>query len=94
MVPCSTKPFDDFPSEGADYYVLSTEARRWRSRNSPDPDAQLSTDRGDDGVTDSSTLTLTVDDTTGAGCLFVDFALGTEEPVHTYASRTTSRATA
>lgn len=80
----SSEPFNDFPSEGDSYYVLSTGAAGSVFPASPDPDAQLSTDRGDDGVSDSSTLTLTVDDTTSAGCLFVDFALGTEEPVHTY----------
>lgn len=80
----STKPFDDFPSAGPDYYVLSTGNAASVFPGAPDPDAQLSTDRGDDGAADSTTLTLTVDDTVTAGCLFVDFALGTEEPVHTY----------
>ena len=78
------KPFNDFPSEGAGYYVLSTGAAGSAFPAAPDADAQLSTDRGDDGAADSSTLTLTVDDTVSAGCLFVDFALGTEEPVHKY----------
>lgn len=80
----SDKAFDDFPSQGSDYYVLSTGYAPTAFPAVPDPDAQLSADRGDDGVSDSSTLTLTVDDATGAGCLFVDFALGTEEPVHNY----------
>ena len=79
------KPFDDFPSEGADYYVLSTGSAPAAFPAVPDPDAQLSTDRGDDGAPDTSTLTLTVDDSVAAGCLFVDFALATEEPVHKYA---------
>lgn len=80
----ATKSFDDFPSNGADYYVLSTGVASQALPATPDPDAQLSTDHGADGIPDTSTLTLTVDDASGAGCLFVDFALGTEEPVHTY----------
>lgn len=80
----TTKEFNDFPSQGADYYVLSTGVAGATFPAAPDPDAQLSTDRGADGIADSSSLTLTVAASTGAGCLFVDFALGTEEPVHTY----------
>ena len=80
----SAKAFDDFPSEGADYYVLSTGTADAVFPGTPDADAQLSTDRGNDGAPDSSTLTLTIAPSTAAGCLFVDFAMGTEEPVHTY----------
>jgi hypothetical protein len=80
----TNKSFDDFPSQGPTYYVLSTGNAPSAFPAAPDPDAQLSTDRGDDGAPDSSTLTLTVDDAVAAGCLFVDFALATEEPVHKY----------
>lgn len=80
--------FNDFPSHGTDYYVLSTGSAEAAFPAVPDPGAQLSTDRGNDGSPDSSTLTLTVDDTvddaTPVGCLFFDFAMGTEEPVHKY----------
>ena len=78
------KPFNDFPSQGSDYYLLSTGDAGSAFPAAPDPDAQLSTDRSADGAPDSSTLTLTVDDSVSAGCLFVDFAMGTEEPVHKY----------
>ena len=78
------RPFNDFPSQGTSYYVLSTGSAGAAFPAVPDPDAQLSTDRGDDGAPDGSTLTLTVDDSVTAGCLFIDFALATEEPVHTY----------
>lgn len=80
----STRRFNDFPSQGTDYYVLSTGYAAQAFPGVPDPDAQLSTDHGDDGAPDSSTLTLTVSDTAAAGCLFIDFSLGTEEPVHQY----------
>lgn len=80
----STTRFDDFPSQGDDFVVLSTGNAGAVFPAAPDPDAQLSTDLGDDGAPDSSTLELTVAPTTGAGCLFVDFALATEEPVHKY----------
>ncbi|KAA1428938.1 hypothetical protein [Nocardioides antri] len=76
--------FNDFPSQGADYYVLSTGLAGSVFPASPDPDAQLSTDLGGDGEPDSSSITLTVEPSAGVRCLFVDFALGTEEPVQKY----------
>lgn len=83
----STKAWNDFPSQGSDYYVLSTGLAGAAFPAAPDPDAQLSTDYGNDGTPDTSSLTLTVAPSV-AGCLFIDFALGTEEPVHTYTEST------
>lgn len=71
--------FDDFPSSGNSYAVLSTGDASKVFEGVPT--SQLSTDLPG---TDASGLTLTVAESTGAGCLFVDFAMGTEEPVHTY----------
>lgn len=88
----SSVRFDDFPSQGDEYYVLSTGAAGAAFPVDPDPDAQLSTDHEDDGEPDSSTLTLTVAPTAGVKCLFVDFAMGTEEPVHTYSPENPSDA--
>ncbi|HWJ11894.1 MAG TPA: hypothetical protein VNS46_21105 [Nocardioides sp.] len=69
--------FDGFPSKGTSYLVLSSGRA---SQVFGTPGAQLSTDFGDDTVADSSSVSLTVAaGTAGAGCLFLDFALGTEE---------------
>lgn len=76
--------FNDLPSQGSSYLMLSTGDADQVFPSVPDPQAQLSTDRGGDGAPDTSSLTLTVQPTAGVGCLFIDFALGTEEPVHTY----------
>ncbi len=75
-----TVAFNDFPAKGNSYLMLSTgDASRVFEGV---PTSQLSTDFGDDGAPDSSSVTLTVaPGTAGAGCLFVDFALGTEEPL-------------
>ena len=43
------KPFNDFPSQGSDYYLLSTGDAGSAFPAAPDPDAQLSTDRSADG---------------------------------------------
>ncbi|GAA3813148.1 hypothetical protein [Nocardioides panacisoli] len=82
--------FNDFPSQGSSYLVLSTGDADQVLPALPDPQAQLSTDRGNDGAPDSSSLTLTIQPAAGIGCLFVDFALGTEEPVHTYTTDSAS----
>ncbi|HWJ83399.1 MAG TPA: hypothetical protein VNS55_14265 [Nocardioides sp.] len=82
--------FNDFPSQGSDYLLLSTGDAGQVFPAVADPQAQLSTDRGSDGQPDTTTLTLTVQPAAGVGCLFLDFALGTEEPVHTYTTATPS----
>lgn len=70
--------FNDLPSKGSSYMMLSTgDAGRVFEGS---PSSQLSLDVGDDAVPDTSTMTLTVaQGTAGAGCLFIDFAMGTEE---------------
>lgn len=69
--------FNDFPSKGSSYLMLSSGDA---SRVFGSAGEQLSTDFGDDAVADASSITLTVAaGTAGAGCLFLDFALGTEE---------------
>lgn len=84
-----TQSFNDFASTPAnpDYAVISTgNANAVYGSNRS---AQLSTDLGDDGTPDVSTITLTVaQGTPSAGCLFVDFAMGTEERVHLYTEQT------
>lgn len=88
----SSRAFNDFPSQGSDYYVLSTGYAADAFPAGADPDAQLSTDRGGDSAPDRSTVTLTVDDASStAGCLFIDFAMGTEEPVHKYTYSASNR---
>lgn len=73
-----TVAFNDFPSKGSSYLMLSTGDASQVFEGVPT--SQLSTDFGDDGAPDSSSVTLTVaGGTPNAGCLFVDFALGTEE---------------
>lgn len=90
-----TQPFNDFPAKGSQYLVISsgdagavllstplatddpaTPANEWGA----DP-APTSTDVGGDHAPDTTTLTLTVDPSTAAGCLLVDFAMGTDETV-------------
>lgn len=69
--------FNDFPSKGTSYLMLSSGNANQVFGTSG---AQLSTDFGDDSVADASAISLTVaSGTAGAGCLFIDFALGTEE---------------
>ena len=84
--------FNDFPSQGSSYLMLSTGDANQVLPAVPDAQAQLSTDLGGDGLPDTSSLTLTVQPTAGVGCLFLDFALGTEEPVHTYTTDSPSDA--
>lgn len=78
-----TQSFDDFPAAGSSYLALSTgDADQIFTAAH---DAQLSTDRGAVGsADDASTLTLTVQPGAGVGCLYVDFAMATEERVHYY----------
>lgn len=73
--------FNDFPSKGTSYLMLSTgDAGDVFAGPST---AQLSTDFGGDYAPDASSLTLTIaQGTPNAGCLFVDFAMGTEERTH------------
>lgn len=74
----ATVDFNDFPSKGTSYLLLSSGDAG--SVFEGVPTSQLSTDFGSDGAPDASSITLTVAaGTPGAGCLFVDFALGTEE---------------
>ncbi|NYI46874.1 hypothetical protein BJ993_003954 [Nocardioides aromaticivorans] len=74
-----TVDFNDFPSRGSSYLMLSTGDASKVFEGVPT--SQLSTDFGDDGAPDASSITIKVAaGTPGAGCLFVDFALGTEEP--------------
>lgn len=69
--------FNDFPTKGTSYLMLSTGNA---NQVFGTPGQQLSTDFGGDDVADSSSITLTVAaGTASAGCLFFDFALGTEE---------------
>lgn len=71
--------FNDFPSKGSSYLMLSSGNASQAFQGSAS--AQLSTDFGNDAAPDSSSISLTVaQGTAGAGCLFLDFALGTEEP--------------
>lgn len=73
-----TVDFNDFPSRGSSYLMLSTGDASKVFEGVPT--SQLSTDFGDDETPDASGVTITIPaDTAGAGCLFVDFALGTEE---------------
>lgn len=82
-----TQEFNDFPSAGSDYALLSTGDAD--AVYGTDRSVQLSTDHGNDEVPDVSTITLTVaQGTPSAGCLFVDFAMGTEERVHLYTEQT------
>lgn len=74
-----TVDFNDFPSRGSSYLMLSTGDASKVFEGVPT--SQLTTDFGNDGAPDASNVTITVAaGTPGAGCLFVDFALGTEEP--------------
>ncbi|MEV7397542.1 hypothetical protein [Aeromicrobium sp. NPDC092404] len=76
------RQFNDFPAKADDYVVLST--GRAADVFSPTvPDDQPSTDLGSAGP-DTSKLTLTVPAQETAQCLLLDFAMGTEERVHTY----------
>lgn len=89
--------FNDFPSRGSDYLVLSTGDAEAVMLSTPlavddpttpedewgaDPDP-LSTDLGAAGP-DAGTLSLTVDPSTGAGCLLIDFAMATDETPRAY----------
>ena len=89
-----SQAFNDFPSKGADYVVLSTgdadavmlstpldidDPTTSEDEWGPDPD-RLSTDLGVAGP-DTSTLSLTVQPAAGAGCLLIDFSLATDETV-------------
>ncbi|MDO9458455.1 hypothetical protein [Nocardioides sp.] len=70
--------FNDFPSRGSSYVMLSSGDATKVFEGVPT--SQLSTDVGNDGAPDASSLTLTVAaGTANTGCLLVDFALGTEE---------------
>lgn len=80
--------FNDFPSAGGSHVLLSTgKASDVFSPNVPN--SQPSTDLGAAGP-DVTTLTLSVDASASARCLLVDFAMGTEERVHTYIPETAS----
>lgn len=84
----ATPEFNDFgDAVDPDPYLLLSTGDAADVFGAP-ADAQLSTDRGADGAPDSSTLTLTVQPAAGVGCLFVDFALGTEELVHQFVEET------
>lgn len=88
-----SQAFNDFPSQGSQYLVLSTGLADDALRNTPlaidDPATSAnewqsdggvtSTDRGSDDLPDTSTLTLTVEPGAGRGCLYVDFAMATDE---------------
>lgn len=84
----STQSFNDFPAAGGSYLTLSTgdASQVFGSAKS----AQLSTDVGNDGQPDSASVTLTVAQSTAAQCILIDFAMGTEEPVHTYTTASAS----
>lgn len=72
--------FNDFPAKGSSYLLLSTGDAGKVFEGVPT--SQLSTDIGGDEAPDESSVTLTVAaGTPNAGCLFVDFALGTEEVI-------------
>lgn len=74
-----TVDFNDFPSRGSSYLMLSTGDASKVFEGVPT--SQLSTDFGGDEAPDASSVTITVAaGTPGAGCLVIDFALGTEEP--------------
>ncbi|UMG92047.1 hypothetical protein [Nocardioides sp. TF02-7] len=95
-----TRPFNDFPSDpakGSDYLVLSTGLAEDVMLDAPlaiddprtpvferEPDPLVSTDREADRLPDTTTLTITVAPSTGAGCLQVDFAMATDETVRAY----------
>ncbi len=96
-----TQAFNDFPSNGSSYLVLSTGDAEAVMLSTPlavddpttpedewgsDPDP-LSTDLGAAGP-DEGTLSLTVDSSTGAGCLVVDFAMATDETPRAYVPET------
>jgi hypothetical protein len=84
----SAQSFNDMPSRGSTYVVLSTGvASDLFSRTVPDD--QPSTDLGASGP-DRTTLVLTVDPSEAPRCLLVDFSMGTEERVHTYTADTAS----
>ncbi|GAB3858629.1 hypothetical protein GCM10028801_18970 [Nocardioides maradonensis] len=84
----STQPFNDFPSAGSSYLTLSTGDASQVFGSAQD--AQLSTDVGNDGQPDSASVTFTVSQASNAQCLLVDYAMGTEEPVHTYTTASPS----
>lgn len=92
-----TQSFNDFPSSGNEYLVLSTGEADAVMLSTPldiddpttpedewglDPNP-LSTDLGAAGP-DAATLSLTVEPSTGAGCLLVDFSMATDENVRAY----------
>lgn len=76
--------FNDFPANGTDYVLLST-GKAADVFSSSVPDDQPSTDLAGAGP-DTTKLTITVPAQATAQCLLVDFAMGTEERVHTYVS--------
>lgn len=88
-VDVSQRRFNDLPSRGTSYAVLSTGVASDLFSTTV-PDRQPSTDLGQPGGPDTTTLVLTVDAATSARCLLVDFAMGTEERVHTYTAATAS----
>lgn len=70
--------FNDLPTQGSSYLMLSTGDAGAVFEGVPT--SQLSTDIGQDEAPDEASVTLTVAaGTPNAGCLFVDFAFGTEE---------------
>ncbi|KRB76014.1 hypothetical protein ASE01_13315 [Nocardioides sp. Root190] len=100
----ATQAFNDFPSRGSQYLLLSTgnvsqvllasplaidDPATVGDERDPDPDA-LSTDRGADGVPDMTRLSLSVDPSTNAGCLYIDFAMATDETVRPAVTGTVS----
>lgn len=85
----TSQPFNDFPSKGTSYVVLST-GRAAELFDPTIPGAQPSTDLGDDDQPDTTTLSLTIAPHDSARCLLVDFAMATEERVHTYTTASPS----
>lgn len=101
-----TRGFNDFPSSGSSYLVLSNgdagqvilpsplavdDPTTAVDERDPDTDA-LSTDHGGDGVPDTTRLTLTVDPQSAAGCLYIDFSMATDETVRGLTAGTPSDA--
>lgn len=96
-----TQSFNDFPSKGGAYLVLSTGDADAVMLSTPldvddpttpedewgsDPEP-LSTDVGAVGP-DAATLSLTVEPAAGVGCLLIDFSMATDENVRAYLPET------
>lgn len=83
-----TVAFNDLPSKGDSYVVLSTGLAA-DAFSSTVPNDQPSTDLGAAGP-DTTTLTLDVAPQSVMRCLLVDFSMATEERVHTYTAASPS----